>query len=106
MALVAKDIPFTHVRIESHETLFWRFQKYDRTYLATIEAIYWFFAEYHRAFSQEPYDGRYDNLLFYFKMNYQIIQDHYKTTKKTFTKRHALGDAYIDQSEKVDEKEI
>ncbi|KAJ2994167.1 DTW domain-containing protein 1 [Globomyces sp. JEL0801] len=55
---------FKHVRINSHETLFWRFQKFDRTFLATIEAIYWFFVEYHESFESSPYDGRYDNLLY------------------------------------------
>lgn len=98
MAHSVKDIPFQHVKIESHETLFWRFQKYDRTYLATIEAIYWFFVEYSLANdSSMNYDGKYDNLLFYFKLNYDRIQQHYRENNKHFTNRHALGDSYIER---------
>ncbi|KAK7196899.1 DTW domain containing protein [Novymonas esmeraldas] len=37
---------FKHVRIKSQTSLFWRFQKNDPTYLATVEAIYYFLREY------------------------------------------------------------
>jgi len=54
---------FTHVRIEEHETKFWRFQNMNRTFLATVEAIYWFFVEYHKVYELTDYDGRFDNIL-------------------------------------------
>jgi hypothetical protein len=84
------------VRIPPHETLFWRFQKLDKSYLATIEAIYWLFVEYHNSYESTEYDGRYDNLLFYFKLNYDIIQAHYKNNpQKKFTAKHANCETYI-----------
>jgi hypothetical protein len=54
---------FRHVKIASRETLFWRYQNLDRTYLATIEAIYFFFREYYQHYleSKAPYDGRFGN---------------------------------------------
>ena len=79
--------------LNAYTTKFWRFQSLSDKYLATIEAIYYFFVEY--ALRNGSYDGRYDNLLYYFKAKYSIIQDHYKTSERRFTKRHALGDSYI-----------
>ncbi|KAJ3346280.1 hypothetical protein HDU91_007089, partial [Kappamyces sp. JEL0680] len=61
-------------------------------------AIYFFFREYHQAFFEgaEPYDGRYDDLLFYFKLKYDLIQEYYKARPgKPFTKRHTLADSFI-----------
>ena len=95
-AMLKKMPTIRHVRINSHETLFWRFQKYSRNYLATIEAIYWFYRDYQDAYSYEPYQGQFDNLLFYFKLNYDLIQQHYKVSGKAFTQRHALGSSYIE----------
>ncbi|KAL2918021.1 hypothetical protein HK105_202435 [Polyrhizophydium stewartii] len=120
MAKSLSGVGFRHVRIESHETLFWRYQQFDRTFLATIEAIYWFYREYFDEYlaagraavqpgtqdgSQEQlaseaapaqYDGRFDNLLFYFKFNWQVIQQYYRDNPgKSFTSRHADGAAYI-----------
>ncbi|KAJ1342013.1 hypothetical protein BSLG_003418 [Batrachochytrium salamandrivorans] len=102
------NVGFRHVKIESHETLFWRYQQFDRTFLATIEAIYWFYREYFDAYikagptsesdSSVPieYSGEYDNLLFYFKNNWELIQHFYKTNpQKSFTPRHADGANYI-----------
>ncbi|KAH9263535.1 hypothetical protein BASA83_013057 [Batrachochytrium salamandrivorans] len=81
---------------------------FDRTFLATIEAIYWFYREYFDAYikagptsesdSSVPieYSGEYDNLLFYFKNNWELIQHFYKTNpQKSFTPRHADGANYI-----------
>ena len=63
------------VMLTSHKSLFWRHQKNKpATYLATIEAIYYFFVDFHNVTQQqqqkdlERYDGRYDNLLFFFKL--------------------------------------
>lgn len=90
------SLGFRHVKISSHETKFWRYQNLNLTYLATIEAIYWFFVDYHSAYSSGEYDGRFDNLLLYFKTNWQIIQRYYKERPgKPFTTRHALSDSFI-----------
>jgi DTW domain-containing protein YfiP len=95
MARRMKDKGFRHVRIDSYETMFWRYQSLNRTYLATIEAIYYFFKEYAIAQDQQ-YDGRYDNLLFYFKLKWQIIQKHYNINRdRKFTAKHALANSYI-----------
>ncbi|KAJ3271349.1 DTW domain-containing protein 1 [Terramyces sp. JEL0728] len=95
MAHRLQSMNFRHVRINSHETLFWRHQIYDRTFLATIEAIYWFFQEYHTNFVGE-YTGQYDNLLYYFKFNWEVIQTHYKKNPDLkYTTRHAEGRNYI-----------
>jgi DTW domain-containing protein YfiP len=118
MAMRASTLGFVHVKIEARETLFWRFQNIDRTYLSTIEAIYYFFTEYHVRFGctlthtgtlthtdtttdspKADYDGRYDNLLFYFKFKWETIQNFYKSNPdKKFTHRHAIADTYIQYS--------
>ncbi|XP_064652306.1 tRNA-uridine aminocarboxypropyltransferase 1-like [Lineus longissimus] len=63
------------VILKSEMTKFWRYQtgKPD-TYLSTIEAIYYFFREFHDLFTDEEYDGRYDDLLFLFVTTYQRIR--------------------------------
>ena len=98
MAKIFGKMGFRHVRISSHQTMFWRYQSLDRTFLATIEAIFWFFVDFHNAFEKNkvPYDGRYDNLLFYFKLKYCVIQEYYKARPdKPFTPRHALSKTFI-----------
>jgi DTW domain-containing protein YfiP len=109
MARRASTLGFVPVRIQSHTTLFWRYQSLDRTYLSTIEAIYWFFVEYDivvnnlsaisnaiERMNEYRYDQKYDNLLYYFKIKYNMIQEYYKANrKKTFTPRHAIADSYI-----------
>ena len=67
------------VKITAATTMFWRPQKgKPDTCLATIEAIYHFFKQYAAAFECQPYDGRYDNLLFWFVHFHRLIQDQYK----------------------------
>lgn len=87
---------YRHVRIDSHNTLFWRFQSLSREYLSTVEAVYWFFVEFHQSTEQSLYDGRYDDILFLFKAKYYLIQDYYKKTNRTFTRRHAESSTYIE----------
>lgn len=64
------------VKISAAKTMFWRPQygKPD-TCLATIEAIYYFLREYATAREcvNRTYDGRYDNLLFWFEYQYKLI---------------------------------
>lgn len=96
MAKQYGNMGFKHVKIALHETLFWRYQNLDRTFLATIEAIYWLFVEYHQASTNTEYDGRYDDLLFYFKLKFDLIQEFYKARPgKPFTPRHTLADSFI-----------
>ncbi len=46
-------------------------------------AIYYFFKEYHEK-ATGAYNGEYDNLLYYYTLFYNLIQDHYKTVQKPF----------------------
>jgi hypothetical protein len=96
----------THVRIPQRESLFWRFQNNDPSYLATVEAIYYFIREYVtqiRGKSVDPqgdgYRGEVDDLLFYYINQFITIQQSYAgaqgtsegpggDSKKTFTTRH------------------
>ncbi|TPX69949.1 hypothetical protein SpCBS45565_g02126 [Spizellomyces sp. 'palustris'] len=87
---------FQKVSIRSRRTLFWRYQPFGESYLSTIEAVYWFFRDFHDAYSRDPYDGRYDNLLFYFKLQWGLIQGIYsRNPQKQFTSRKLDGASYI-----------
>ncbi|KNC54974.1 DTW domain-containing protein 1 [Thecamonas trahens ATCC 50062] len=79
-----QDLP--RVRMNSYETLFWRYQPgMDATYLATIEAIYYFYREYARAAADDgSYDGRYDGLMYLFAHQYELIQGVYNSTGARF----------------------
>lgn len=47
--------------------------------LATIEAIYYMYRDLFTATHPgEAYDGRFDNLLYFFAHQYKLIQDVYK----------------------------
>lgn len=82
------------VTIEPRKTYFWRFQNISVNYLSTIEAIYYLYVEYAQTYQLkegEQYDGRYDNLLFYYKYLYDLIQYSYSKgpkKDKEFTWRH------------------
>ncbi|ORE06419.1 DTW-domain-containing protein [Rhizopus microsporus var. microsporus] len=66
------------VTIEPRQTFFWRYQDISVNYLSTIEAIYYLYVEYAQQFELNgAYDGRYDNLLFYYKHLYDLIQYSY-----------------------------
>ncbi|RHZ90038.1 hypothetical protein Glove_9g68 [Diversispora epigaea] len=104
------------VVIKSQKTLFWRYQNRDENHLATIEALYYFLKEYYETYEITPeiknntnninnnannieenkdyfYDGRYDNILWYFKYFYEFIQETYRKQKgkKHFTSRQRAG---------------
>ncbi|XP_070533257.1 tRNA-uridine aminocarboxypropyltransferase 1-like [Ptychodera flava] len=67
------------VVLKSVKTSFWRKQeKKPDTYLATIEAIYHFLVEYHQLFIDSEYDGRYDNLLYFYSFLHKIVQQNMK----------------------------
>ncbi|KAI8579517.1 hypothetical protein K450DRAFT_241356 [Umbelopsis ramanniana AG] len=92
------------VTIAPRKTLFWRYQSLSENYLATIEAIYYLYREYAEAYEMngKPYDGRYDNLLFYFRYFYNLIQSKYKKENKKYTHRQREG--YIQYDDSVDAK--
>jgi DTW domain-containing protein YfiP len=71
-------------------TVFWRYQDIGLHCLSTIEAIYNFMKEYfHVQQPEASYDGRYDNLLFFFSYFYHLIQASYtKNPDRKYTSRH------------------
>jgi DTW domain-containing protein YfiP len=80
-----------HVRVANTQTLFWRWQRLDSSYLSTIEAIYWIY----RNMSLD-YDGEYDGLLFFFHKQYELIQNYYKDhPQKKFISKKLDSDTYI-----------
>ena len=70
------------VKIKTEKTIFWRYQSISESNLATIEALYYFFRDFDVNQSckcdYSLYDGKYDNLLYYFVFNYHLIQKEYK----------------------------
>ena len=77
------------------KTVFWRYQDLGEHCLSTIEAIYYFMREFLEA--QEMvndnklmcYDGRYDNLLYFFSFFYHLIQRSYNNNPdRKYTSRH------------------
>jgi len=74
----AKLSQLPKVKLSCTESLFWRYQRGNpTTYLATIEAIYHFCVLYHTSVLQKPYEGEYDNLLFFFKYMFKKIRKLY-----------------------------
>jgi hypothetical protein len=86
------------ITIAPRTTFFWRFQQKSPHHLATIEAIYYTYREYAHAYETADYHGDYDNLMFYYRFFYRLIQDKYKqNTAKKFTHRHRVD--YIQYDE-------
>ncbi|KAK3839957.1 MAG: DTW domain-containing protein [Linnemannia gamsii] len=90
------------VTIAPHETLFWRHQKKASDHLATIEAIYYFLREYHETYLTAewidshqlgPYTNQFDDMLWFYKYFYELIQKTYRerTDGKEFTLKHTKG---------------
>ena len=69
------------VKIQTEKTVFWRYQRLAETNLSTIEALYFFFRDYDVALNcngnYDKYDGKFDNLLYYYAFNYWLIQKVY-----------------------------
>ncbi|XP_067020947.1 tRNA-uridine aminocarboxypropyltransferase 1-like isoform X1 [Acropora muricata] len=85
-----KLVGFQKVKLENAMTHFWRPQRNKPdTCLATIEAIYYFFKEYEEYILWREYDGKYDNLLFFFAFQYNLIQEEQakKLKARDFTKQ-------------------
>lgn len=47
-------------------------------------AIYYFYEEYHRRMNGGSYEGQFDNLLFYFRFNRNLISGIYTRDKRVF----------------------
>lgn len=92
---------FQKVTIAPRKTYFWRYQQLSENHLATIEAIYYFYKEYEEAY--EDTRGRYDNLLFFYRFFYNLIQEKYRSGTKEFCHRHRQG--YIQYNASTDRKE-
>ena len=64
--------------------------------LATIEALYFFFRDYDVALNcngdYSKYDGKYDNILYYYAFTYKLIQHCYtEGAKKGLSFTHIPG---------------
>lgn len=79
------------------KTVFWRYQDLGEHCLSTIEAIYYFMREFLEAQNNNNkndnntavYDGRFDDLLFFFSFFYHLIQRSYtKNPDRKYTSRH------------------
>ncbi|XP_057204313.1 tRNA-uridine aminocarboxypropyltransferase 1 [Triplophysa rosa] len=74
-----------NVELKSRRTCFWRHQRGSPdTYLATVEAVYYFLKDLHSHYLP-PYEGEYDNLLFFFSFLYKLINKAKQTAGKTLT---------------------
>lgn len=86
-------------------TVFWRYQDLGEHCLSTIEAIYFFMKEFSEVQMQNSnnfneddvvescfislYDGRFDNLLYFFSFFYHLIQRSYlNDPDRKYTSRH------------------
>lgn len=77
------------ISFEPRHTLFWRYQPLGPSYLSTIEAIYYCCRDYMEA-QRGSYHGQVDDLLWFFKFFYEIIQASYKSNlERTFNSRHS-----------------
>eukprot|EP00035_Acanthoeca_spectabilis_P032647 m.19707 g.19707 ORF g.19707 m.19707 type:complete len:298 (+) comp5477_c0_seq1:157-1050(+) len=97
------------VQIASEHTLFWRPQsKKPSTHLATIEAIYHFFKQlpHEKGDSVTQYDGRFDNLLFWFRHQYSLIEETYNKEDAPHSRKlEASGFAHPDPDRTEHRKE-
>jgi DTW domain-containing protein YfiP len=90
------------IRIALHKTLFWRYQSLSEHYLSTIEAVYYFLKAYQQKRGENEH--AFDDLLYYFKYQYELVQNTYKDNPhKKFTSRKLCSKEYI-QYEKVNEE--
>lgn len=90
--------------INTEKTIFWRYQRgvTDKN-LSTIEAMYFFMRDYDKVMSESEYDGKYDNLLYFYGYNYALIQNEYKKgLKKDRQFKEIKG--YIKDEEKPEAK--
>jgi len=71
------------VIINTEKTIFWRYQRgvTDKN-LSTIEAMYFFMRDYDKVMNSQEYDGKYDDLLYFYSYTYALIQNEYKKGQK------------------------
>ena len=77
------------IKIQTEKTVFWRYQKGEAdTSLSTIEALYFFFRDYETTLNcKKDYEiyykngGIWDNLMYFYAHNFQVIQECYKSGK-------------------------
>jgi DTW domain len=66
------------VILPAKKSVFWRYQRgKPDTHLATIEAIYYAVVELYKCRGNDYQDGRYDDLLFFFKYFYRQMNKMY-----------------------------
>ncbi|KAJ1820732.1 hypothetical protein GGH91_003200 [Coemansia sp. RSA 2671] len=76
------------VTVSPRRTKFWRYQNFDDSYMATIEAIYFLY----RDSVLSGYNGEYDALMYFFKYFYDFIQSEYASNpEKHFHVKHQKG---------------
>ena len=87
-----------HVHIEAEKTLFWRYQKgKTEDHLATIEAVYFFCRQFHEALHASSaagwaaYSGQYDDMLYYYSYQYELVQRVYRERLSAEATRVAGG---------------
>ena len=100
-----------HVHIEAEKTLFWRYQKgKTEDHLATIEAVYFFCRQFHEALHEAAvsgwaaYGGQYDDLLYYYSYQYELVQRIYRERLSATAKRD--GDPQITSCGTIEEAEV
>ncbi len=62
------------VIIEAKETTFWRYQEVGKANLATVEALYYFLRDYAETRQDGDYDGRFDDILYFYAFKYSQLQ--------------------------------
>lgn len=89
LASLRETMPVQCVRLrDTHETLFWRYQRIGPHCLSTIEAIYHFYRELEEALGV-PQDPKLDNMLWFFSHQYELIQEDYRRNpERQYTARH------------------
>ncbi|KAI9293654.1 DTW-domain-containing protein [Neoconidiobolus thromboides FSU 785] len=92
----------------NYSTIFWRYQQYDSSYLATIEAIYLIYFELIKKYKIQ---GNVDNLLFYYQFFYNLIQNYYNEPlvkeKVKYCHRHVknyIKDKKLEENSKEEEE--
>ncbi|KAJ1964781.1 hypothetical protein IWQ62_002837 [Dispira parvispora] len=100
------------VTIQPRATRFWRYQQFSDNHLATIEAIYFFYREYYDAYLRfksssgtqpNKYSGQYDDLMFYYKYFYNLIQRTYQANPtKLYNRRQRTGYIKYDPTDNSD----
>ncbi|CAI2376340.1 unnamed protein product [Moneuplotes crassus] len=93
------------VVINTEKTIFWRYQRgvTDKN-LSTIEAMYFFMRDYDKVMSEKDYDGKYDNLLYFYAYTYALIQNEYKKGLKK-DKEFKTIKGYVKEKSEEDNKE-